>query len=86
MTRTRSTTTIARARSVPHAEKKVKHARQLTQQLYGPVRVLVWAGLLALYTAPCRADNWSSAPPMPTARKTLAAATGPDGTIYGPPR
>src|SRR5262249_19573357 len=45
-------------------------------------RILVWAGLLFLCSVASRADSWTSAPPMPTARTGLAVARSRDGKIF----
>src|SRR5437879_2232123 len=58
-----------------HTMKLMQQTRQATP--------LFWAAILAFYPAPSRADDWASAPPMPTPRFSLAATASPDGqTIY----
>src|SRR6266849_1415329 len=83
MTATKWTTTVARHRSGPRGEVKVMHTQNLVQRSVSAIPILVWAGLLALYPAPSWGQDWRPAPPMPTARYSLAAAASPDGqTIY----
>src|SRR5260370_13191035 len=80
---TKSTTTMARDRSGQRGEVKVMPTQKLIQQMPQAARILVWAGLLALYPAPSRADSWAPAPPLSSPRQGLAATTGINGWIYG---
>lgn len=56
--------------------------KKLIHPIRVPMEVVLCAGILALHAGPARADSWLAAPPMPTPRLLLAAATGPDGTLY----
>jgi len=58
--------------------------KKLIHPIRVPMEVVLCAGILALHAGPARADSWLAAPPMPTPRLLLAAATGPDGTSNEP--
>src|SRR5260370_31572848 len=80
---TKSTTTMARDRSGQRGEVKVMPKQKVIEEMPQAARILVWAGLLALYPAPSRADSWAPAPPLSSPRQGLAATTGINGWIYG---